>query len=214
MTTIRRAASVATQVCLASCLVVLLAVPLRAADPLRVVLLVDSSTNMSTMLTEFRAGLTAFIEAIPDDVEVAFISTGGQLRVRVPPTTDRQRLLDAAARFASDGGANSFLDTLLESDRRFLKPAANRRPLFVVLTTDQPALGEPPISRYNDFMRDFVRRRGRAHGVVIRSTQMGLASEILENLTTNTDGLYDILAVGNSLPTRMKAIAAEVAAEQ
>ena len=123
----------------AVCVAAALVVPLGAADPIRVVLLVDSSTNMSTMLTNFRAGLTAFVEAIPDDVEVAFISTGGQLRVRVPPTTDRQRLLDAAGRFASDGGANSFLETLLESDARFLRPMHDRRPIFVVLTTDQPA---------------------------------------------------------------------------
>jgi hypothetical protein len=213
MTTTRRIAFISVPVCTAIWLVAC-AVSVRAADPLRVVLLVDSSTNMSQMLTEFRAGITAFIEAIPDDVEVALISTGGQLRVRVPPTTNRQQLLEAAGRFASDGGANSFLDTLLESDKRFLKSAPNRRPLFVVLTTDQPALGEPPINRYNDFMRDFVRRRGRAHGVVIRSSQLGLTSEVLENLTGNTDGLYDVLAVGNSVPTRMKAIAAEVAAEQ
>jgi VWA domain-containing protein len=214
MRIVSRVALVSSPLCVAILLVGALAFPVRAADPLRVVLLVDSSTNMSTMLTEFRAGLTAFIEAVPDDVEIAFISTGGQLRVRVPPTTDKQRLLEAAGRFASDGGANSFLDTLLESDKRFLKSAPNRRPLFVVMTTDQPVLGEQPINRYNDFMRDFVRRRGRAHGVVIRTTRMGIASEILENMTTNTDGLYDVLAVGNSLPTRMKAIAAEVAAEQ
>jgi Mg-chelatase subunit ChlD len=195
-------------------LAALLVTPLGAADPIRVVLLVDSSTNMSGMLTNFRAGLTAFIEAVPDDVEIAFISTGGQLRVRVPPTTDRQKLLDAAGRFSSDGGANSLLDTLLESDERFLRSRPDRRPTFVVLTTDQPALGGPPIERYNNFMKDFVQRRGRAHGVVIRSSQIGLASEILGNLTSNTDGLYEVLAISNSLPTRMRAIAAEIAAQQ
>jgi hypothetical protein len=187
---------------------------LRAADPLRVVLLVDSSTNMANMINEFRAGLTAFIQSIPDGVEVAFISTGGQLRIRVLPTTDKAKLLDAAGRFASDGGANSLLDTLLESDRRFLKPAADRRPLFVVVTTDQPTANDAAIYRYNEFVRDFVQRRGRAHGVVIRSTQMGLASEILENLTNNTNGLYTVMAVANSLSTRMTTIAAEIAAEQ
>ena len=107
-----------------------LVLPLHAADPLRVVLLVDSSTSMSAMLTEFRSGIGTFIQELPEDVEVALISTGGQLRIRVPPTSDRKKLLDAAARFASDGGANSLLDTLLESDRRFLKPASDRRPLF------------------------------------------------------------------------------------
>jgi hypothetical protein len=184
-----------------------------AADPIRVVLLVDSSTNMNSMLTEFRAGITSFLDNIPDDVEVALISTGGQLRIRVQPTTDRQRLHQAAAGFASDGGANSFLDTLLESDQRLLKSARDRRPVIVAITTDQPSRGEPNFDQYNSFMRDFVRRRGRAHGVVIRGGQMGLASEILDNLTTNTDGLYQVLAVGNSLPARMKEIAEQVAAE-
>ena len=214
MTNLRRFTVAWFPVLGAICIAAVLVMPLRAADPIRVVLLVDSSTNMSTMLTNFRAGLTAFVEAIPDDVEVAFISTGGQLRVRVPPTTDRQRLLDAAGRFASDGGANSFLETLLESDARFLRPMHDRRPIFVVLTTDQPAYGGPPIERYNSFMKDFVQRRGRAHGVVIRSSQIGLASEILNNLTSNTDGLYEVLAISNSLPTRMRAIAAEIAAQQ
>lgn len=186
---------------------------LSAADPIRVVLLVDSSTSMNTMLTEFRSGITTFLDNVPDDVEVALISTGGQLRIRVPPTTDRQRLRQAAASFASDGGANSFLDTLLESDQRLLKPARDRRPVIVAITTDQPSRGEPNIDQYNSFMRDFVRRRGHAHGVVIRGGQMGLASEILDNLTRNTEGLYDVLSVGNSLAARMKEIAEQVAAE-
>lgn len=188
-------------------------VPL-AADPLRVVLLVDSSSTMAPMLTEFRAGLSAFIEAVPDDVEVVFVSTGGQLRLRVPATTDKVKLRDAVSHFSSDGGANSLIDTLLESDRRFLKPARDRRGLFVIVTTDQPSIGEPPVYRYNDFVKDFVQRRGRAHAVVIRNTQMGFTSQITENITANTDGLYTVMAVPNSLATRMRAIAAEVAAEQ
>ena len=214
MTNLRRFTVAWFPVLRAICVAAVLVMPLHAADPIRVVLLVDSSTNMSAMITNFRAGLTAFLEAIPDEVEVALISTGGQLRVRVPPTTDRQRLLDAAGRFASDGGANSLLETLLESDARFLRPRRDRRPMFVVLTTDQPAFGGPPIERYNNFMKDFVQRRGRAHGVVIRSAQIGLASEILDNLTSNTDGMYDVIAISNSLPTRMRAIAAEIAAQQ
>ena len=187
---------------------------LSAADPIRVVLLVDSSTNMATMLNEFRSGLAAFVDALPDDVEVTMVSTGGQLRLRVPATSDKRRLQEAAARFSSDGGANALLDTLLESDRRFLKPARDRRPIFVVVSTDQPTQNDPPLYAYNDFVRDFVRRRGRAHAVVIRGTQTGLSSVILEHLTSNTDGLYTVMAVANSLSVRMKSIAAEIAAQQ
>ncbi|MGE3955371.1 MAG: VWA domain-containing protein [Vicinamibacterales bacterium] len=186
-----------------------------AADPLRVVLLVDSSTNMAPMLTEFRAGLHTFIDAVPEDVEITFISTGGQIRIRVPPTLDRQRLHDAASRFSSDGGANSFLDTMLESDQRFLKAAPDRRGVFVVVTTDPPTINETPLNRYNPFVADFMRRRGRAHAVVIRpgSQNTGVATAVMENLTKNTDGIFTVMAVGNSLPARMKEMAEQVAAQ-
>ena len=78
--------------------------------PARIVLLVDSSSAMSPMLTHFRAALQAFLDAVPAQHEIALISTGGQLRIRVPPTTDRERLHNAVASFASEGGANAFLD--------------------------------------------------------------------------------------------------------
>jgi von Willebrand factor type A domain len=185
-----------------------------AAAPLRVVLLVDSSSAVATMLTQFRAGLVAFLDGLPDDVEVVFITTGGQLRIRVPATTDRERLRKAAAGFASDGGANSFLDTMLESDQRFLKPAADRRPVFVVVTTDSEPRAEPRIDDYNAFMNDFQRRGGRAHAVVIRGTTMGLASRILENLTQNTGGVLEVMVIPNGLSEKMKQLAAQVAAQQ
>jgi hypothetical protein len=169
---------------------------------------------MATFLTEFRKGLNAFIDDLPEDVEVALVSTGGQFRLRVPPTTDRARLHDAASRFASDGGANSFLETMLESDKRILKSAPDRRPVIVVLTTDAPALHELRIDAYNEFMRDFMRRDGRGHAIVIRGTQFGPASEILSNLTQNTGGMFTTMSVASSLATRMKDIAAQVAAQQ
>lgn len=212
MAHLRRLAALAVSLLLLLC-TGLFAPVAHAADPIRVVLLVDSSSTMAPMLTEFRNGLAAFIEGLPADVEVVFVSTGGQLRIRVQATTDRQKLQDAVSHFASDGGANSMFDTLLESDRRFLKSARDRRSMFVIVTTDQPTMGEPPIYKFNDFVKDFVRRRGRAHAVVIRNTQMGLTSEIVENLVGNTDGLFTVMAVPNSLTTRMRAIAAEIAAE-
>src|SRR5262245_12163977 len=101
------------------CSAVLTFAQIRGANPLRIILLVDSSSMVSSMLPQFRAGLHAFLEQLPGEVEIALISTGGQLRVRVPPTTDRNRLHQAADAFAPDGGANALLDSLLEADRRF-----------------------------------------------------------------------------------------------
>ncbi len=196
------------------CLVVGSGVAVRAADPLRVVVVIDSSTNMAPMLTEFRAGLHSFVDSIPDDVEVTLISTGGQLRVRLAPTFDKALMHAAASRFASDGGANSFLDTLLEANQRFIRPASDRRPIVVVLTTDQPALGEARIDDYNLFLDTFLQRHGRAHGVVIRGVNSGIVSRVIENLTKNTDGVMTTMAVPNSLATRMRELGEQVAAQQ
>jgi hypothetical protein len=187
---------------------------LRAADPQRIVLIVDSSSAVTAFLNPMRAGLTAFVDAIPEDAELTMISTGGQLRVRVPPTTDRARLRKEAAGFASDGGGNALIETLLESDQRFLRKATDRRGVVVVLSTDSASrVDEPRVDQYNRFLNDFLERGGHAHAVVIRGNTMGSSSAILDNLTKNTNGLFWVLATANGTADRMKAIAERIGIE-
>lgn len=214
MTHFRRAAPIVFGVLLAVWLPGGPAMPLHAADPLRVVLIIDSSATMAPMLTEFRAGLHAFIDTIPEDVELTLVSTGGQLRVRLAPTFDKARMHEAASHFAPDGGANAFLDTMLEANKRFIRPAQDRRPVVIALTTDEPTFGEAPIDAYNAFVDAFLERRGRAHAVVIRGTNSGVVSLVLENLTKNTDGVLTTMAVANSLARRMREMGEQVAAQQ
>ena len=107
---------------------------------MRIVLLVDSSSPTAQMLNHFRAGLNAFFDTLPPEHEVVFITTGGQIKIRAQPTTDRAALKTAADRFASDGGGNSFVETLMESDRRFLQKVP-QWPVFVIVT--EPVASEP-----------------------------------------------------------------------
>jgi Mg-chelatase subunit ChlD len=186
----------------------------RGPGPLRIVLLVDSSSTVAQMLPQFRSALLTFLDAMPGDPEIAFISTGGQIRVRVPPTTDRDRLRKAINLFAADGGGNSFLDTMLEADKRFLENAGDRRPVFVILMTDGNAMqGDVRVDQYNKWVRAFLQRGGRAHGIVVRGVNAGVTTELLMNLTDNTGGFFDSLAVANALADRMKILAANVAAD-
>ena len=178
--------------------------------PLRIVLLVDASSEVSSMINPFRAGLKVFLDGVPETCEVAIITTGGQIRVRAQPTNDMDKLHKAAGTFAQDGGANAFLDTMLESDQRFLKKATERRHVFVILTTDNGAQrGEPRIDDYNKFMNDFLRRGGLAYGVVVHTGGGGMSStsDIIENLTKNTNGTYDAINAPTAVPDKMKAIA-------
>lgn len=186
-----------------------------ATTPMRVVLLVDASTSISGMLIDFRNALREFLDALPPEHEVAFVSVGGQLRVRVPPTTDRDKLQKAVAMFSSDGGANVFIDSLLEADRRFLWNVPERWPAFVIITTDIMAQrGEAPIDEFNDMTTDFRMRAGSAHAVVIRGTNAGgLNTEIARNLVGNTGGIFEQIAITNSLSDHLRNIAARLASD-
>ena len=182
--------------------------------PARIVLLVDSSSAMSPMLTHFRAALQAFLDAVPAQHEIALISTGGQLRIRVPPTADRERLHKAVASFASEGGGNAFLDSLLEADTRLLKTAPTMWPVFVIVVTDAAETrGEQRIDDYNTFMNDFLARGGQAHSIVIRGKNSGIITDIAINLSQNTRGIHESLAIANALPANLKAIASRLEAD-
>ena len=183
--------------------------------PMRVVILVDASGAMQSHLNSFRQGMNAFVDAMPPEPEIAIISITGQLGVRQAPTTDHAKLHTVIDRFASESGGNAFLDVLLEADKRFLKNAPDRWPVFVMVTTDSGEMrGDPVIEPFNAFAQDFRIRGGSAHGIVIHGQSIGLISQLTLNLVQNTGGIYEPLAVSTAVPDKMKALAARIAADR
>jgi hypothetical protein len=181
--------------------------------PMRIVLLVDSSSTVSQMLNPIRAGLNTFFDTLPPEHEVVFITTGGQTRVRVQPTTDRTALKAAAARFAADGGANSFVETLMEADQRFLRKVT-QWPVFVIVTTDYgDSRITPRIREYNTFMQSFLDRGGSAHGIVIKGPNSGPIADVADNLIQNTGGVHHVVNQASAVEAQLKEIAARLAAD-
>lgn len=213
---IRRTRRVASLVCLTAAILALTA-PRLGADrkhPMRILLLVDSSSAVAPMLTHFRAGLNAFLDSIPEDAEVVFVTTGGQLRLRVPATLDRQKLHNAADGFAQDGGGNSVLDTIVEADKRFLQSAPDRWPVIMLLSSDNNEnRSEIRIDAYNKFMQSFLQRGGLAEAVVVKGRETGVVTDIAINLTSNSGGRYEALATPTGVPMRLKASAERITSE-
>jgi hypothetical protein len=179
--------------------------------PLRIALLVDSSTATQPMMTRFKEALNGFVEALPPQHEIAFITSGGQIRVRTQPTTDRTQLKNAIGLLQPEGGANAFLETLLETDQRFLQTARTQWPVFVILTTDITSSNrEPDTNRYNKFMNDFLARGGTAHAVVMAGKGFGPVTDLTTNLVENTGGVYSGIVVDSALPEKLKGIARRV----
>ncbi len=176
--------------------------------PMRIVLMVDSSTSVGPMINTFKKALMAFADTLPPQHEIAFISSGAQIRVRTRPNDTRDKLRAEIARFSSEGGANAFLDTLLEADTRFLKTAPAQWPAFVIVTTDNgDNTKEPDVVAYNKFMNDFVARGGAAHAVIVTGKRTGPVSDLVTNLVDNVLGFRQTVNTDNSLPERLKDIA-------
>jgi len=175
--------------------------------PMRIVLLCDSSTTMGPMINAYRVALHAFVDLLPPEFEVAFVSSGGQIRVRTQASTDRDKLRQEIARFAPEGGANAFLDTMIESDQRFLKNSGEKWPVFVIVTADTDTQREPDVVRYNSFMNNFLSRGGSAHAVLFAGKRVGAIADLAQNLVQNTNGIYDPIIVDTAMPAKLTAIA-------
>jgi hypothetical protein len=180
--------------------------------PMRIVLMVDSSTPVAPMINQLKTALNAFADSLPEIEEVAFVSSGGQIRVRTPPSADREKLRLEIGRFASEGGANAFLETMIEADNRFLKPVPAQWPALVIVTTDNgDTTREPNVDRYNRFMNDFLARGGAAHAIILQGKGTGPVTDLVANLVENTGGIRTTLIADSSLPARMKDIANRLA---
>jgi len=184
-----------------------------AKDPMRIALMLDTSDAAAPALTHLRAGVLAFLDALPPEDEVILITTGRQVRVRVPPTTDRKKLKDTANALFTDGGGTVLMDGLLEIDDRFYKKADDRWPVFVIFTSDgtEGSAG----AREKEFMKWAVALAGRgitAHAFVYKTPKGSQMPDIIaENLTQNTGGRYDNMNTTTALPEKMKALGEKLA---
>jgi hypothetical protein len=184
-----------------------------AQDPMRIALMLDTSDAAASALTHVRAGAAAFLDALPPEDEVILITTGRQMRVRVPPTTDRKKLKDTAAGLFTDGAGTVLMDGLLEIDDRFFKKADDRWPVIVLFTSDgtESSTG----SREKEFMKwsPLLRARGiTVHSFVLKTPKgSGMPEIVAENITNNSGGRYDVMNTTTALPEKMKTLGEELA---
>ena len=184
-----------------------------ANDPMRIALMLDTSDAAGPALSHMRAGALAFLDALPPEDEVILITTGRQMRVRVPPTTDRKKLKDTAAGLFTDGAGTVLMDGLLEIDDRFFKKAGDRWPVIVIFTSDGTEASTG--SREKEFMKwaPLLGPRGiTAHAFVFKTPKgSGMPEIVSENLAQNSGGRYDVMNTTTALPEKMKALGEQLA---
>lgn len=185
-----------------------------ASSVMRIALLVDNGPLVGPIIKDLRAALAAFFDEVPPRHEILFATLGRRFEVRVPVTDDYTKLKKSAdILLAERDGGTYLLEGVVEADDRYFRKAIDRRPVMVIVTTDN---ADPSRLRQEVLNRRFneIYDRGvLVHAVVITHPgEDGNERDVCINLTQSTNGHLDIVsATGAALPDKLKGIAARLA---
>ena len=102
----------------------------------QIAVLVDTSEAAARATRDFRAGLSAFFEAMHEGNEISLISFGGPPRILVGSTGSLSRLQDGLGDvFGFAGSAAYLLDAMAQAAEGFTRRDA-ARPILMALTTE------------------------------------------------------------------------------
>jgi len=106
--------------------------------PVKVQILVDNGVGLGgggANIVHLKTGVKGLLEALPDNLEVTFVSTAPQPRFLVRPTTDRAAIMKGLDLLSTDSGAGRFVESLNEATQRIEKDKTDYFPVIISLAT-------------------------------------------------------------------------------
>ena len=104
--------------------------------PMQGAILVDDSQGFARNLSHVRNGLTALINGLPDGQQIALSTFGEHVTRVVDFTTNKDVLLEAAARYAPFSETSAYLTNALAQTAADLDRRGAIRPIIVLLTAE------------------------------------------------------------------------------
>ena len=102
----------------------------------QIAVLIDTSEAAVRATSDFRRGLSAFVDGMHEDNQIAIVSFGGPPRILVQATSDIERLRSGIDRvFPQTGQAAYMLDAMYEVSEGFTRRGSDR-PVMVVVTSE------------------------------------------------------------------------------
>ena len=194
--------------------------------PVRVTVFVDNGEGSLNSLQHMREGLKLFMDAIPDEVEVALLTIGSQPRWVTRHTADREELARGIDLITPDTGAAArFLDALIEEAGR-LNDDEERQyfPVIVMVATDGPEGSSGLPQRLEEMLQRLVENSATVHtrmfsigrpfdlDVGISSDNFGgLQVQVGRRVSDVTRGTYEALAVSTAFRAMLPELAKEIA---
>ncbi len=182
--------------------------------PMRVALLVDTSDGVGSAMTQIRAAVAAFADALPPEHELMLVTIGRHTQVRVQPTTDRKKVKDSASGLTIDHGATTLVDSLMEVDQRFLRLADDRWGAIVAITGNGSENSIRTDDKgFNDWLTSVSRRRISIDAIVLQFQANGMPEVIARAATRAAGGRMESTTMAGALADKMKAIAERLGTE-
>ena len=185
-----------------------------ANSPVRVILLLDNSLSARPALRDVRVGAQAFVDALPAEQEITVMTIGAKPFVRVPTTTDRQKVKSSLNSISTDDGVTMFVNGLSDAYDRFVAKTADRWPIIVIVTSDGPE-GSAGVSGkvLTQLAANLTVKDAVIHGIVMAVDGSGFQAGLMSALTLNTGGHLDQIVATSGMPDKLKSLGALITSE-
>jgi hypothetical protein len=194
--------------------------------PVRVTVFVDNGEGGLEALQHMREGLKGFVDAIPEEVEVALLTLARQPRWVTRHTSDREELARGIDLIVPDAGAAArFRDALIEEAGR-LNDDEERQyfPVIVMVASDGPEGSTSQQQAYDDMLVRMIDHSATVHTRMFSSGRVstgrgglgglggvGQQVQVGMNLRDVTRGTYEAVAAATRFRTLLPELAREIA---
>lgn len=185
----------------------------------QIALLVDTSEAAVRAVSDFRRGLSAFVDGMQGDNRIAIVTFGGPPRILVETTGDPERLRSGIDRvFPQSGQAAYLLDAMHEVSEGFIRRRAER-PVLVAVTAESlddysNRSGREVLERIDEsgaavYTLSVGARRAAAFGT--RTLRLQFERDlVLARGTADSGGRHRDLLVSSALEGAMRELVAEL----
>jgi Ca-activated chloride channel family protein len=179
-----------------------------ATDPIAIALLVDNSQAAEDDIRNIRDGLTAFVERMHKEHEIAVITIGDRPTIVQDYTRNAELLKQGIGRlFAVPGSGMTLLDALVETSRGLERRDEPRAAIIPIITD-----GTEFTNRHADAVVDALKRGGAAmHAVTIGTFPTSMADPIRNRARVLDEGPR---ATGGQRVTLLTSMAVDGALEK
>ena len=183
--------------------------------PVRVTVFVDNADGSRNALQHMREGLKLFMDAIPEEVEVALLTIASQPRWVTRHTADRQELARGIDLITPDAGAAArYMDALIEEAGR-LNDDDEREyyPVIVMIATDGPEGSTGLPRRLDEMLQRLVANSATVHTRMYSTGDSfpGLQVQMGVRVGEVTRGSYEALGASTAFRTMLPELAQEIA---